>query len=52
MAKAKKSPHRGSAFEDFLKEEGLLEQATATAMKRVLVWQEKRTGTSSRHDRP
>jgi hypothetical protein len=39
MAKAKKNPHRGSAFEDFLKEEGLLEQATATAMKRVLVWQ-------------
>jgi hypothetical protein len=35
----KKSPHRGSAFEDFLKEEGRLEQATATAMKRVLVWQ-------------
>jgi hypothetical protein len=39
MAKTKKNPHRGSAFEDFLKEEGLFEQATATAMKRVLVWQ-------------
>lgn len=35
MAMARKNPHRGSAFEDFLKEEGLLEQATSTAMKRV-----------------
>jgi hypothetical protein len=32
---AKTNPHRGLAFEDFLKEEGLLERATATAMKRV-----------------
>ena len=39
MKKARKNPHRGSGFEDFLKEEGLLEEVTATAMKRVLVWQ-------------
>ena len=39
MAKTKKNPHRGSKFEDYLAEEGLLEEATATAMKRVLAWQ-------------
>jgi hypothetical protein len=38
MAK-KKNPHRGSKFEDYLAEEGLLEEITATAMKRVLAWQ-------------
>jgi antitoxin HicB len=38
MAK-KKNPHRGSKFEDYLAEEGLLEETTATAMKRVLAWQ-------------
>jgi antitoxin HicB len=37
--KTKKNPHSGSSFEDFLKEDGTLEQVTATAMKRVLVWQ-------------
>ena len=35
----KKNPHRGSKFEDYLAEEGLLEEVTATAMKRVLAWQ-------------
>jgi antitoxin HicB len=40
MTKArKKNPHRGSKFEDYLAEEGLLEEVTATAMKRVLAWQ-------------
>ena len=38
MAK-KKNPHLGSKFEDYLAEEGLLEDVTATAMKRVLAWQ-------------
>ena len=38
MAK-KKNPHHGSKFEDFLEEAGLLEEVTATAMKRVLAWQ-------------
>lgn len=38
MAK-KKNPHRGSKFDDYLAEEGLLEEVTATAMKRVLAWQ-------------
>ncbi|MCE2724745.1 MAG: helix-turn-helix domain-containing protein [Betaproteobacteria bacterium] len=31
--------HIGSNFDDFLAEEGLLEDATATAMKRVIAWQ-------------
>lgn len=35
----KKNPHRGSKFDDFLAEQGLLEDVTATAMKRVLAWQ-------------
>ena len=38
MAK-KKNPHLGSKFDDFLAEQGLLEDVTATAMKRVLAWQ-------------
>ncbi len=38
MAK-KKNPHIGSTFESYLVEAGLLEEVTATAMKRVLVWQ-------------
>lgn len=38
MAK-KKNPHLGSKFGDFLAEDGLLEDVTATAMKRVLAWQ-------------
>jgi antitoxin HicB len=37
--KKKKNPHIGSSFDDFLEEEGLLEEVTATAMKRVLAWQ-------------
>ena len=30
------NPHLGSSFEDFLKEEGRLEEATETAIKRVI----------------
>lgn len=29
----------GSSFDDFLTEENILEEATATAIKRVLAWQ-------------
>jgi len=29
----------GSSFDDFLKEEGVYEETTATAVKRVLAWQ-------------
>jgi antitoxin HicB len=34
-----KNPHRGSSFEDFLKEEGLQERCTAIALKRILALQ-------------
>lgn len=33
------SKHLGSSFDDFLKDEGIREEATARAIKRVLVWQ-------------
>jgi DNA-binding phage protein len=33
------NPHIGSSLEEFLEEEGRLEEATATAVKRVLAWQ-------------
>lgn len=36
---AKRNRHVGSSFDDFLTEEGLLEDATALAMKRVIAWQ-------------
>lgn len=35
----RKNSHRGSKFDDYLADEGLLEEVTATAMKRVLAWQ-------------
>lgn len=31
--------HIGSSFEDFLKEEGIFEETTTQAVKRVLAWQ-------------
>jgi len=31
--------HLGSSFEDFLKDEGIHEEATTHAIKRVLAWQ-------------
>jgi antitoxin HicB len=33
------NPHIGSSLDDFLAEEGLLEEATEHAIKRVLAWQ-------------
>lgn len=35
----KKNPHIGSTLDSFLKEEGILEEVTLRAMKRVLAWQ-------------
>jgi DNA-binding phage protein len=35
----KKNPHIGSTLDDFLKEEGLYEDATNHAVKHVLAWQ-------------
>jgi antitoxin HicB len=34
-----KNKHLGSSFDDFLKEEGILDEAHAHAIKRVLAWQ-------------
>jgi antitoxin HicB len=36
---SKKDARIGSSFEDFLKEEGTLEETNAIAVKRVLAWQ-------------
>ena len=36
---SKENPHWGSSLEDFLKEEGIYEEVTAHAIKRVLAWQ-------------
>jgi len=33
------NPNRGSSFEDFLKEEGILDASNAAAVKKVLAWQ-------------
>ena len=35
----KRNKHIGSSLEDFLKEEGIYEEATAHAIKRVIAWQ-------------
>ncbi len=39
MRRRRANPHIGSRFEDFLREEGRLEEATALAIKRVLAWE-------------
>ncbi len=39
MARKKTNPHVGSDFEDFLREQGRLEESTALAIKRVLAWE-------------
>ena len=31
--------HSGSSFDDFLRDEGLLEEANASAVQRVIAWQ-------------
>ena len=38
----KPNPHIGSTLEDFLKEEGIFEDATNHAVKRLLAWQVER----------
>ncbi len=35
----KKNPHVGSSLDDFLREEGILEQTRAAALKDVIAWQ-------------
>src|ERR1039458_6970747 len=42
MSSRRITDHSGSSFDDFLEEEGLLEQSEAVAIKRVLAWQLQR----------
>jgi len=35
----KKNPYIGSSFDEFLAEDGQLDEATAVAVKRVIAWQ-------------
>lgn len=39
MTRKKASAHIGSDFEDFLREDGRLEESTVLAVKRVLAWE-------------
>ncbi len=39
VTRKRANPRIGSDFEDFLREEGRLEEATAIAIKRVLAWE-------------
>jgi DNA-binding Xre family transcriptional regulator len=39
MSKKSANRHRGSSLDEFLEEEGLLEEATAKAVKKALAWQ-------------
>ena len=38
-AASRKNKHIGSSFDDFLHEEGIRDEATSQAIKRVLAWQ-------------
>lgn len=40
--KSKAIDHSGSSFDEFLREEGMLEEAEAVAIKRVIAWQLRR----------
>ncbi|MGB4057858.1 MAG: helix-turn-helix transcriptional regulator [Alphaproteobacteria bacterium] len=35
----RKNPHIGGRFEDWLKDEGMYEEATSAAIKKVVAWQ-------------
>ena len=43
-----KTKHIGSSFDDFLYQEGLLEEATAVAVKRVIAWQIQKAMTDQK----
>ena len=42
MNKKRENEHRGSSFDDFLKEEGLLEKCHKEAVKRVVAFQREK----------
>jgi antitoxin HicB len=37
----RKNPHRGSTLDEFLEEEGVLEEFQTAAIKEVIAWQER-----------
>jgi antitoxin HicB len=39
----KRNKHMGSSLEDFLKEEGILEESRAVVLKETLAWQVQQT---------
>jgi DNA-binding Xre family transcriptional regulator len=39
MSRKRSNPHRGSSLDEFLEDEGLLEDATARAVKKAIAWQ-------------
>jgi hypothetical protein len=41
----------GSSFDDFLHEEGLLDEANAVAIKRVIAWQDRSGDESAEAER-
>lgn len=43
-----KNPHRGATLDDFLAEDGIDEQATTIAVKRVIAWQIQQAMTEQR----
>jgi antitoxin HicB len=43
--KKKTNPHRGSSLDEFLEEEGILEETSAKAVKKALAWQFTRAMT-------
>jgi len=47
MTKRKAHPRIGGDFEDFLRDEGRLEESTAIAIKRVLAWEIQRAMDSA-----
>lgn len=47
MTKRKSHPRVGSDFENFLRQEGRLEEAAAVSIKRVLAWQIQRAMDSA-----
>jgi antitoxin HicB len=39
---SKRIDHNGTSFDEFLRQEGVLEEAEAVAIKRVIAWQLRR----------
>jgi len=48
IIRAKKNKYIGSSFDDFLKEEGILEEVKVTALKRVISFLLQKEGAAAR----